>query len=117
MTYTKKMHESARRQTAGKHNIVTDLLDEIEQLQKQVAEMKKIESADFWCNWVYPERATAEQVQNELEDYHVILDNVCIVYDHITGGRISKANTLAHEVTSVADDYYRDLYEEEVEYT
>jgi hypothetical protein len=33
MTYTKKMHESARRETAGKRNIVTDLLDEIERLQ------------------------------------------------------------------------------------
>lgn len=35
MTYTKKMHESARRETVGKHNIVTDLLDEIERLQNK----------------------------------------------------------------------------------
>ena len=35
MTYTKKMHEAARRETAGKHNIVTDLLDEIEHLQNK----------------------------------------------------------------------------------
>ena len=36
MTYTEKMHKSARRQTEGKKNIVTDLLDEIERLQKEV---------------------------------------------------------------------------------
>ena len=42
MSYTKKMHEAARRETAGKHNIVTDLLDEIERLQKLVEFYKKL---------------------------------------------------------------------------
>ena len=41
MTYTKKMHESARRETAGKHNIVTDLLDEIERLQNSLTYIEK----------------------------------------------------------------------------
>jgi hypothetical protein len=32
MTYTKKMYAAVRRETAGKHNLVTDLLDEIDRL-------------------------------------------------------------------------------------
>jgi hypothetical protein len=125
MTYTKKMHKSVRRETQGKNNIVTDLLDEIERLNKEHIqllwetgflhrELEKFKAADFWTNIVYPEGATAEQVQNELNDYHTILDNVSKVYDHITGGRISKPNTLAYEVISVADDYYDELKSEDV---
>lgn len=36
MTYTKKMHLAARRETEGKHNVVTDLLDEIEKLRNEI---------------------------------------------------------------------------------
>ena len=36
MTYTKKMHDGARRQNAGKQNIITDLLDEIDRLNMVV---------------------------------------------------------------------------------
>lgn len=32
--YTEKMHKALRRDTQGKHNVVTDLLDEIERLQE-----------------------------------------------------------------------------------
>lgn len=113
MTYTKRMHDALRRDTSGKHNQVTDLLDEIEELQKEILELKKIKSADFWSNWIYPDGANPEQIQDELNDYHTFIGETAKVYDHITGGRISKVNTLAYEVISVADDCYREIYEEE----
>lgn len=56
----------------------------------------KLEAADFWSNWVYPEGATAEQVQSELTDYHEMMQEVSKAYDIVTNGRFSKPNT-AHE--------------------
>lgn len=64
----------------------------------------KYEAASFWKYWAYPHGATAEQVQDELTDYAMILDNVSKVYGHITGGRISKPNTHADAVKAAADD-------------
>jgi len=34
MMYTEKMYKSLRRQTEGKNNVVTDLLDELDRLQQ-----------------------------------------------------------------------------------
>jgi hypothetical protein len=116
MTYTEKMHKATRKQNEGKRNIITDLLDEIERLQKEAMFWKKEsfrrESAEFWLKDVYPDGITAEKIENELLDYYVILENVSKVYDHITGGIISKQNTLAEEVNNAADNFYRELYEE-----
>jgi hypothetical protein len=107
--YTKKMHDAVRRETKGKHNIVTDLLDEIDRLQNLV------DAEDFWTNIVYPDGATAEQIQTELADYHMIMDDVAKVYDHITGGRISKVNTYAYAVIGEADAHYEELCREAME--
>jgi hypothetical protein len=65
-------------------------------------------ASEFWSGIVYPEGATAEQVQAELTDYHTFMHETAIVYDNITHGRISKVNTLASVVISVADDVYQD---------
>lgn len=78
---------------------------EIQTLEKEISKLKeKYESADFWNNWVYPDGATAEQIQDELADYQMIINEVSKVYDHVTDGRISKPNTLASEVIMIADD-------------
>ena len=37
--YTKKMHDSLRRQTKEKHNVVTNLLDEIDRLKKEMLDI------------------------------------------------------------------------------
>lgn len=104
MTYTQKMHDSVRKETKGKHNIVTDLLDEIDRLQSL------IDSEDFWTNEVYPNGVMPQQVQNELSDYHAIIGEVAKVYDTITGGRISKPNTRADDVISETEDHYSRMY-------
>jgi len=75
----------------------------IRQQARDIAELRaKLETADYWRD-VYPEGMTAEQVANELADYKMILENVSLVYCHVTGGRISKGNTLASAVIGEAD--------------
>jgi hypothetical protein len=52
MTYTKKMHDGARRESAGKQNIVTDMLDEIDRLNMVVKSAR----------WILEAAAKGEQV-------------------------------------------------------
>jgi hypothetical protein len=47
-----------------------------------------------------------DKVMRELHDYSVLLEHVPKVYMHITGGKISKPNTLAGAVIAEADDSY-----------
>jgi len=47
-----------------------------------------------------------DKVMRELHDYSILLENVPKVYMHITGGKISKPNTLAGAVIAEADDSY-----------
>lgn len=44
-----------------------------------------------------------EQIKKELHDFYTMLKNVPVVYDHVTGGRISKPLTPAEVVCSEAD--------------
>ncbi len=53
-----------------------------------------------------------ERYQNELHDLEMIVENVSLVYCHVTGGKISKCNTLASSVIPVVDDYQNDLVKE-----
>jgi len=68
--------------------------------------IKNMNAGDFWSNIVYPEGATPEQIQAELTDYITILNEVSIVYDHVTGGRISKPNTLSGAVIGEFEDLW-----------
>ncbi len=52
------------------------------------------------------------QIKRELYDFYHMIDNVPKVYDCVTGGRISKPNTLASVVISAADDYVERLIED-----
>lgn len=45
-----------------------------------------------------------EDVKNELYDYHGIIKDLPLLYDTITGGRISKANTKISEVIAVVQE-------------
>lgn len=51
-----------------------------------------------------------DQIKRELYDFSIVMHNVSQVYDHITGGRISKPNTDAGAVVQVADEYYDELH-------
>jgi hypothetical protein len=58
----------------------------------------------FWWPLMCPDGVlNAERVKAELYDYHVLMDNASRVYDHVTGGRISKTSTTAGAVIAEAD--------------
>jgi hypothetical protein len=58
----------------------------------------------FWWPLMCPDGVlNAERVKAELYDYHVLMDNASKVYDHVTGGRISKTSTTAEAVIAEAD--------------
>lgn len=53
-----------------------------------------------------------EAIKNELSDYSFLLDQVPLVYDSVTGGRISKPNTYAFEVIAQADERWNEGYDQ-----
>lgn len=70
------------------------------------------ESWDFWkkivCN---PDGSLNEtQVRKELHDFYIAMQCVPKVYDHITGGTISKILTDPKHVIDAAEENYGELY-------
>ena len=59
---------------------------------------------EYWQN-LYPDGMTEEDVQNELRDFHTVLDGLGELYCHITGGRLSKANTDKAYIRQYFDEY------------
>lgn len=84
-------------------------------LEERVKEVEsENRSLDFWKDIIVKGNTLdIEQVKRELHDYHVILENVSKVYMHVTGGKVSKENTLAGVVCELADEHYEELYQEE----
>ena len=64
---------------------------------------------DLWEDLVCNPDGTLnmDAVQRELADYYFMLQEVPKVYDHVTGGAVSKPNTYAFEVNLVADEHYQ----------
>lgn len=60
---------------------------------------------DFWRPLVCRADGSLdlEQVKKELFDYYYLMDRASTVYDHVTGGRISKTTTIAEDVIAEAD--------------
>lgn len=50
-----------------------------------------------------------DQVKRELHDYVAVMKMVPIVYDHITGGRITGIHSKPEHVISAAADHFREL--------
>lgn len=68
----------------------------------------------FWRAIVMPAgHWDLQQVKRELFDYWCVLQEVRQVYAHVTGGRISKQNTVASAVIEAADEHYAWLSAEE----
>jgi hypothetical protein len=62
---------------------------------------------DFWADIVCPSGLwDYEQIKRELHDYRMLLREVPKVYYHVSGGRISKPNTVADAVIGVHDDLW-----------
>ena len=70
---------------------------------------------EFWAPICAPNGSLdLEQVKRELSDYSMLLSYVPRVYDHATGGAVSKPNTTPAAVCSVIDDHIQDLVEDAI---
>ncbi len=47
-----------------------------------------------------------DAIKRELHDYWIVMGEVSKVYDHITGGKLSKPNTRAESVIDAAEESY-----------
>lgn len=61
-------------------------------------------------------RSLRADLANERHDLEMVAHEVSLVYDHVTGGRASKPNTMAFEIISLADDYYSEIERENLAY-
>lgn len=62
---------------------------------------------NFWAPICCPDgKLDMLQVKRELHDYSIALTQVPRVYDHITGGRLTKPNSAADYVIAEADQHY-----------
>ena len=69
---------------------------------------------DFWKGIVENEDGSLnlDQIKRELHDFQFLLENTSKVFDGLTGGRISKPNTLASVVISEVESIYEERTED-----
>jgi hypothetical protein len=86
--------------------------------REQIAEPDEVEKIwqDFWLLLVTdPDGClNIRKLKEELADYHFVMQQVRKVYDHITGGKLSKPTYFAEVVIEEADAHYEEMYTEEV---
>ena len=68
---------------------------------------------DFWksivCN---PDGSiNLDQIKKELYDWHNVMGEVSKVYDHVSGGKISKVTTMAQHVIDAHEEEISDAYD------
>jgi hypothetical protein len=69
----------------------------------------------FWRSIIYKKgELDLEQMKGELFDFHFVMGEVSKVYDHITGGQLSKPNYHAAGVISEADKCRQEAIDEAV---
>jgi hypothetical protein len=69
---------------------------------------------EFWRG-IYPRGMTIENVCAELWDLKTLAGNVPLVYDHVTGGKASKANTDPSVIKMLHDEHVNELIEDALE--
>ena len=85
------------------------ILDENDKLltaEELCERLEEHDAADFWANWVYPEGASPEDVNNELADFKDMIGRFERVLSHATGGRMSRADYTVEAMCSVIDEHY-----------
>lgn len=71
---------------------------------------------DFWKNIIENDHGIdIVQMKKELYDFWMMIQEVPKVYDHVTGGQVSKPLTSADVVNSLADEYYDGICQEHIE--
>lgn len=72
---------------------------------------------DFWKQTIENEDGSInlEQLKKELFDFYILLNDVPKVYEHVTGGSLTKVNTLPEHIIQYADENYREIYQPELD--
>lgn len=65
---------------------------------------------EYWRD-IYVHGMSAEDVNNELSDFRMVMNNYQEVMGYVTGDRVSKLNTDASVVCSLADEQYETWYD------
>lgn len=74
------------------------------------------ENYEFWKNIIYTDGKLDEhKVLNELHDYKFLMESVPEVYMEVTGGKVSKQNTMPDVVIDLFHDYVNELIKENYE--
>lgn len=69
----------------------------------------------FWRKLIYPNgELDVEEMKGDLNDYSFLMEQASIVYDHITGGQLSKTNYFAETVIQQADKHLQPQIDEAV---
>lgn len=69
---------------------------------------------EFWKRIIeHDGEVDFEQVKRELFDFHMVMQEVGKVYDHITGGKFAKPQTAAEAVIDAAEAHYKWLFAED----
>ena len=70
---------------------------------------------EFWKDIIMKDGVIdIEQLKKELSDFSMILDEVPKVYDHITGGLLSKPTYPADVVITQADDHSNECFKDNI---
>lgn len=69
----------------------------------------------FWKELVENDDGTfnKDALMRELSDYKFLLDQIPLIYDHVTGGLLSKVGYHADTVISASDEHFLRLLEAE----
>jgi hypothetical protein len=74
------------------------------------------EDKEFWQDIIYNDgRIDEEQVMKELCDYRFVMQQASKVYDHVTGGKLSKIMYKAETIIAEADDLFNKTFEENMD--
>lgn len=88
-------------------------MPETGRMRERYTEDPEREWQEFWSDIVAPGGVVdVDQLKKELCDFSMLMHHAAIVYEHATGGMISKPNTLPSVVCGVIDDHVTELCEE-----
>ncbi len=74
---------------------------------------EKLKASKFWTD-LFPEGMNSEEVKNELNDFHYIMEQIPKIYSAVTGGTLSNEMYSAETVISVYEDHIQELIDKAI---
>lgn len=93
---------------------VLPLIAACERLAQEQARLREAEQALDEVVAPDPDKPLAQRIRDEFADFQMVLHHCSVIYDYVSGGRISKPNTLPDVVKAEADDRERERTDEAI---